>query len=53
MTKDTPKSKYLLYFVGTPKDGLSQSGVWKCDKCPEDFSSYKKLKSHKRNVHSY
>ena len=53
MAKDTPKSKYFLYFVGTPKHGLSQSGVWKCDKCRESFSSYKKLKSHKREAHSY
>ena len=26
---------------------------WKCEKCNEGFQGYKKLKNHKRDLHSY
>jgi len=53
MSRDLIKPKYSRYFVAMPSRLLSQTGVWRCDKCFEDFSSYKKLRMHKRDLHSY
>jgi hypothetical protein len=52
MPKGEWYSKYSLYFVPN-LDNLRSLGAWQCDKCEKSFSSYKKLKSHERDVHSY
>ena len=46
------KAKYIhnlkIYSLG----GMT-SQSWKCDKCECQFTSYSKLRVHKRDVHSY
>ena len=46
------KTKYIhhlkIYCIG----GIT-STYWRCDKCACHFSSYTKLRSHKRDIHSY
>jgi len=46
------KGKYIHY-LKIYCIGGSVSTHWKCDKCTCRFPSYVKLRSHKRDVHSY
>lgn len=54
--KQRSKLKYELYFVpsGNPEAKAPHSpGIWLCDKCRGQFSSFSNLRAHKRSAHAY
>ncbi len=46
------KIKYILNFVSPNEDDPGRR-KWMCDKCQKIFSTWKEVRLHKRDVHSY
>jgi hypothetical protein len=46
------KAKYIHNLKIYSLEGMTWQ-LWKCDKCESQFSSYSKLRVHKRDVHAY
>jgi hypothetical protein len=52
MVKEHPRYRYKNY--ATVSNVFAARRIqWKCDKCIEVFTNFKKLKSHKQTIHAY
>jgi hypothetical protein len=49
--KATNKLKYVLNFRSS--DITKGRGNWQCDKCQVIFFSFRELRLHKKDIHSY